>query len=1087
MSIASTYPVNFAYNHGTNVGTINSTFFTSDGFFYNLNPLLSSAKDVSISQSSLNILTNNLVLSECLSGLTQADGTAYVTSSVLSIGSAYLSAGSIAGSKIAVTTDITKATLFNLEFNTTNNTVGISFNGNYIAYTGTSGGVLNMVVSQSDIANETFFYSLYGDQFVLFVRTGSLATYVVANASNTFLTAITFTGFNANTNVITIARFQEPLYKALGEIGNVKYVKDPSSIAVATATKDLPFNFLLTAPYQSTNTTTNQLGYNITPLKNYYSPEHIQTPTLSAQSRTYNKIYTGLNTDTGFDKLYLSYEGNEVVESFAKDTDTYFHYPVSATNVALSASTLVASGAQPGSSPWRSDRIFVKQANYRKYTPWGSFNGVQKGTLFCSWLSASDIGADPVWMDRYYDSNYPYTNVGVLQTPGTTTPSNNNAPNVVWDVPTTQVFNPECLYIYHKIGDNDNMLVVDTLSSTLTHYVSAWSNPLLDGATGVVTGSVNNFTLSSSVVNYPRTRDPALNTSESYATLSLDNNDLYTPGFTLAFQLYNNNWQNIQGDQIIGNFYNGGIGLFKNNPLLTPFVTVIGDTVQTYNTNLKSLYATTYAPTKGYVLKSSYNESYFIVDEYFTVNEYDQDGTKISQFNLQDILKIQGTSIQGTFFDAKLIFENSIRKILIVTSYSGGLNWYKFGTDGTYPAPGSTGNGSNAGTRNYALDLNNGFHFYSDKGNGTVDSNNIVFALSGDKLVRGLNTSHPQFILSAYSAEYIACDHENNIWLLYGNNSLAKLDNYGRVLWDVTLTSAPVVDATQPRIINFTAELDPNTNALSYYGLVYDGQTQNVFKFKPTTGALVASLSAGGSASILNPAGDCTGYDYQRKYVYFPGYNQNLLIVKALVNNVADLSLNSIIYEVGCDGSKLTPGWHHFAITVDPYNNLNLYVDGALTDNISIGSSSTGIYRVYNQRNNPDLVIGTSSFKTQTLSQFTQNTIDPYSYNGYIADVRFYSQALKRADIVALQKRFITNSFGDLTWAAPAGPRYYIEQVDRFFLHRMPGAKSHMFNIKIKNSTITDPNIRSLIEQNIKASLSKTTPVYTQLNQIIWQ
>jgi len=50
----------------------------------------------------------------------------------------------------------------------------------------------------------------------------------------------------------------------------------------------------------------------------------------------------------------------------------------------------------------------------------------------------------------------------------------------------------------------------------------------------------------------------------------------------------------------------------------------------------------------------------------------------------------------------------------------------------------------------------------------------------------------------------------------------------------------------------------------------------------------------------------------------------------------------------------------------------------------------------------------------------------------------------------------------------------------------MPGAKSSLFNVKIKNSNITDPNVRNIIEQNIKSSLSKSTPIYTNLNKIIW-
>ena len=123
---------------------------------------------------------------------------------------------------------------------------------------------------------------------------------------------------------------------------------------------------------------------NITPLKNYYSPEGVQTPTLSTVLKNYNKIYTGLNTEEGYDKIYLSYEGSEITKVFTKDKDTYFHYPVSAANIALSASTLVKYGALGGSSPWRSDRLFVKKANYRKYSNWGNNPGTQNGVYFCS-------------------------------------------------------------------------------------------------------------------------------------------------------------------------------------------------------------------------------------------------------------------------------------------------------------------------------------------------------------------------------------------------------------------------------------------------------------------------------------------------------------------------------------------------------------------------------------------------------------------------------------------------------------------------------------------------------------------------------
>ena len=102
-------------------------------------------------------------------------------------------------------------------------------------------------------------------------------------------------------------------------------------------------------------------------------------------------------------------------------------------------------------------------------------------------------------------------------------------------------------------------------------------------------------------------------------------------------------------------------------------------------------------------------------------------------------------------------------------------------------------------------------------------------------------------------------------------------------------------------------------------------------------------------------------------------------------------------------------------------------------------------------------------------------------------EVDTFVEGVEQADIKALQKRFIKSSFTDLKWSTPTGERFYIEQIERFFLHRQPGAKSNMFNIKIKNSNITNTTLREIIEKNIIASLNKIVPVHTQLNNIIWE
>ena len=205
-----------------------------------------------------------------------------------------------------------------------------------------------------------------------------------------------------------------------------------------------------------------------------------------------------------------------------------------------------------------------------------------------------------------------------------------------------------------------------------------------------------------------------------------------------------------------------------------------------------------------------------------------------------------------------------------------------------------------------------------------------------------------------------------------------------------------------------------------------------------------------------------------------------------LSRNITANNNSEEVINLNYDVSYLTPGWHHFAAVFNSNNQLSLYIDGNVATSTNVGSLST-IYRVYNSKNNPNLVIGTASFKKQTLAQYTNETTDIYRYNGKIADVRFYGQALQQSDIKALQKRFLLNSFTNLKWSTPTGERYYIEQIERFFLHRLPGAKSNMFNVKIKNSNITDLGLRSNIEKNIIAALSKTIPTHTKLKSIIWE
>ena len=1084
MAVISPNSVSLNYNYDLNVEVNNGSFYSYDGFYFTLSDLLSGAKDVAANQDNLLVLSDNFKLSDKIDNFSSIDKTQLITKSVVSFASGnttmYLVAGT-AGSNITVTDKLSGATVFTLDFNTISESVSLSAGDSLITILGTNS--INMQAYRPGDAStyQYFYYTLYNDQVVLLTR--STTEILTVNNTTKTLQSVNYTNSNFTSGqLFKLNRFYFNEYNNKGESNLAKYISTPNDITVTTATSGVSFNYLISTPYKTLDATLDFSIINIAPLKNYYSPEGVQTPTLTAVSKYYNKLYTGLNTEDGNDKIYLSYKGSEITKTFAKDKDTYFHYPVSAANISLSASTLVKCGALGGSSPWRSDRISVKKANYRKYSNWGNNPGVQNGVYFCTWLSAGPAGVEPVWMDRYYDPNH--INLTSALTSTAYTSAANNYPNLIWDTPSVQTLNPESLYVYHRIGDEDNQLVVDTLSSNLLHYFQNWTDPLINEATGLSAGTIYNYS-ASAVATLPGTRDESLDTSLSYAVATFTNEDLNNNGVTLAFQAYNTDWSNIKGSQLVGNYYDGGIGICKNNTLLTPFITVNSfnatNSLLTVNTSLAPIkYSPTGFSDKAVILKAEYDAEYYVVTSDKKIYVYDQDDLNTNTYTFNQ---------SGGLVNAYLTKESGLKQIIVTTRPTNtSILWKKYNIDGTVSTTGTVA-ASSTSYNNVAFDLyNNPVYYNSLSGNNTVDNSNNVFILSGNTLIKNANTpSTKSAVLSALSAEYIACDHDDNIWLLYSNRNLCKLDNNGNVLWDVYLTNSPIVSATKdyPRIVNFVAEIDLNSKNIVHSGVVFDPKTQNIFKINSNDGSIAYTQSISGVNKGCIITGDTTGYSYQRKYVYTVE-NSNDITVKMLSRNITANNNSEEVINLNYDVSYLTPGWHHFAAVFNSNNQLSLYIDGNVATSTNVGSLST-IYRVYNSKNNPNLVIGTASFKKQTLAQYTNETTDIYRYNGKIADVRFYGQALQQSDIKALQKRFLLNSFTNLKWSTPTGERYYIEQIERFFLHRLPGAKSNMFNVKIKNSNITDLGLRSNIEKNIIAALNKTIPTHTKLKSIIWE
>jgi hypothetical protein len=74
----------------------------------------------------------------------------------------------------------------------------------------------------------------------------------------------------------------------------------------------------------------------------------------------------------------------------------------------------------------------------------------------------------------------------------------------------------------------------------------------------------------------------------------------------------------------------------------------------------------------------------------------------------------------------------------------------------------------------------------------------------------------------------------------------------------------------------------------------------------------------------------------------------------------------------------------------------------------------------------------------------------------------------------------------DITWNIPTASLSYVEVIEKFLKHRLPGHKTGFFNLRISGSNIIDINLRAAIEADIKRIVNQVKPTYTELLNIIW-
>ena len=379
-----------------------------------------------------------------------------------------------------------------------------------------------------------------------------------------------------------------------------------------------------------------------------------------------------------------------------------------------------------------------------------------------------------------------------------------------------------------------------------------------------------------------------------------------------------------------------------------------------------------------------------------------------------------------------------------------------------------------------------------------IDSDNSIYDLvSGSSYI----TKDDVDFYSSSGVTNIKVDSLSNLWILKDNNGVYKIDSDGSVVTNTTVGNSVVGD----RDIFFSSEYNDDISDYADYVWVLQGATNILYKLSSSCD-LLKTIYLEDGVDLLDPKfssqvrenmvfdinGDSNAYDWQVKYADKTPRIEAQIFVSELsgcrgigffeieedfVINCVESPLPYITLSYPCS-SLLDDEYYNFAFTYDSDNaEAKFYVNSVLVDEFS----STLDSEVYYQYEN-SMVLGGNMGNGGVLNDDLK--MNKYTFKGSIADLRIYDRILNNFDIKHID---LTNyDYSDMVWNMPIGEQSFIEEVERFFKHKLPGSKSNFYNIRLNGLSITNSETRSIIEEIIKTTVKKIAPAYTQLYSIIW-
>lgn len=814
------------------------------------------------------------------------------------------------------------------------------------------------------------------------------------------------------------------------------------------------------------------------------------------EQRKYYKIFTGTNQAEGYDKIHLGYEADTTEITLKKDQTTFFHMPFFAQPQTLIDSTLIADGATPGPIPALADRIYKKLGNYGNTTPWGTPTERSDGQWLCSWLYAVS-SEPPQWLDRYYDPGRLAYKEALEGTANFTDYIKNDP--IYFDVPSSLVFESGVLYKYFHQGEETALKDVQTFSGPdkdrLRLDIEDWSCACPNDPRPVDTSIYNNTVTIDDFNNdwVVSLFDPGFRDRSS---LSFNNKDFINcyvtynadfnleNEFTTSFWVNSPDWSNATPTQLVGNLSKGGYGVFYNNLNYNPFFIVPENTYgHFFFFNQEGEVYT--ERNSQLILPEPADFAFIAINSNSEVIGIDKKKSRAVKYNHLGDTITTTKNLTGGFYQLEgtpmaFALSGNNNAIIITDEFT-----YTFDQDlilkNTQPLPYENDEKiafdieGNLIREPFCKDLI--FDSFNQKWTinifGELECNYVLVDVPSNGL--GTNTN-------------LAIDPENNLWVLADSNSVYKIDTKNKTVIAI-YTVGVQSEQTDIKNISFIQTYNRQKNNFTWYAIIYHNLEKTVYQVT-LDGNIAKTTFLPPKLNILDPItavqdinsltftgkGDFTGYE-QRRIFNKLLYNNNPQIQFKVAVTYPNRSLPYSINTLSIPAHYLVSDvWHLITVTLKN-NTLRLFVDNYLRDSLVIQPNANFNYEFKN-----DTYIGCPLGKVENIN--TEINSKSVIWNGYIDTVRIYDYAIdpKYIQYFVREKTIADN----IIWNIQTADLQYVEVVDRFFKHRLPGSKSLFFNIRLTGTKITDPVIRKRIEEDVKLAVSQIKPAYTELLNVEW-